>query len=95
LLRARLADPPSLKDLAKIVGTNQPRLSRSFRALFGTTVYGYLREARMQRARELVTGTRMPVKSIALEVGYRSTSDLTRAVKERFGMTPSELRERT
>ncbi len=48
----------------------------------------------MQRARDLLTGTVLPVKTVALEVGYRNTSDLTRSIKERFGMPPTELRER-
>jgi DNA-binding response OmpR family regulator len=94
LLRERLADPPSLIELARAIGTNQPRLSRSFRALFGTTVFGFLREARLQRARELLIQTRLPVKTVALEVGYRNTSDLSRSFKERFGLSPSEVRER-
>jgi DNA-binding response OmpR family regulator len=94
LLRERLAQPPTLNELAQLLGTNQPRLSRGFRALFGTTVFGFIREARLQRARELLIETSWPVKSIALEVGYRNTGDLTRGIKERFGMTPSELRER-
>lgn len=93
LLREHLAEPPSLNDLAQTLGTNQPRLSRGFRALFGTTVFGFIRELRLQRARELLTSTALPVKSVALEVGYRNTSDLTRGIKERFGMTPTELRE--
>jgi AraC-like DNA-binding protein len=94
LLRERLTDPPTLNDLAQLVGTNQPRLSRGFRALFGTTVFGFIREARLVRARQLLVETCWPIKSIALEVGYRNTGDLSRGIKERFGMTPSELRER-
>lgn len=94
LLQDRLADPPSLDELARLVGTNQPSLSRGFRALFGTTVFGFLREARLRRAHELLTETRTPIKAVALEVGYRNTGDLSRAVKERFGLTPSELRDR-
>jgi len=92
ILREHLADPPSLNDLAQKLGTNQPRLSWGFRALYGTTVFGFIRELRLQRARELLTGTALPVKSIALEVGYHNTSDLTRSIKDRFGMTPTELR---
>lgn len=93
LLRERLAQPPTLNELARLVGTNQPRLSRGFRLLFGTTVFGFIREARLLRARELLIETRWPIKSIALEVGYRNTGDLSRGIKERFGMTPSALRE--
>lgn len=95
LLQERLADPPSLDELAREVGTNQPSLSRGFRALFGTTVFGFLREARLQRARELLAETNQPVKAVALTVGYRNTGDLSRAIKERYGLTPSELRDRS
>jgi len=94
LLGERLADPPTLDDLAQLVGTNQPRLSRGFRILFGTTVFGFIREARLVRSRELLIETRWPIKVIALEVGYRNTGDLSRGIKERFGMTPTELRAR-
>lgn len=94
ILRERLADPPSLTELARLVGTNQPRLSKGFRTLFGTTVYGFVRESRLQRARELLAATQLPVKSVALEVGYRGTSDLTRAVKGHWGLTPTALRQR-
>lgn len=94
LLRERLADPPSLDQLAAELGISQPRLSRDFRALFGTSVFGFLRELRLQRARELLTTTTLPIKTIALEVGYRDPRDLGRGIKQRFGMTPSELRER-
>lgn len=94
LLRERLADPPSLNELARTLGTNQPRLSRGFRTFFGTSVFGFVHGLRLQRARELLIGTSLPVKTIALQVGYRNTSDLSRIIKERFGMTPTELRER-
>jgi len=93
ILQENLAEPPSLQELARTVGTNQPQLSRGFRTLFGTTVFGFLRETRLQRARELLIGTNLPIKTIALEVGYRNSGDLTRSVKERFGMNPTALRD--
>lgn len=95
ILCADLVDPPSLNNLASMLGTNQPRLSRSFRSVFGVSVFGYLREQRLQRARELLISTSIPIKAIALEIGYRNTSDLTRGIKDRYGMPPSELREQS
>lgn len=94
LLSERLADPPTLDDLAAEIGMSQPRLSRGFRALFGTTVFGFLRELRLQRARELLTETTLPIKTIALEFGYRDPRDLSRGIKQHFGLTASALRER-
>jgi DNA-binding response OmpR family regulator len=94
ILRERLANPPSLTELARIVGTNQPRLSKGFRTFFGTTAYGFVRETRLRRARELLAETQLPVKTIALQIGFRGTSDLTRAVKGHYGVTPTVLRRR-
>lgn len=49
-------------------------------------------EARLQRARRLLLDTDLMVKSIAPEVGYRQTSELTRAMAARFVATPTALR---
>jgi transcriptional regulator GlxA family with amidase domain len=48
-----------------------------------------------QRARELLTRTRLPVKALALEVGYRNTSDLSRGIKDRFGTSPGDIRRQS
>lgn len=93
VLCAELSAPPSLSRLAAMIGITQPQLSRRFRDTFGTTVFGFLRETRAQRARELLVQTHLPVKTVALEVGYRNTADLTRNLKSYFGMTASELRD--
>lgn len=42
LISERLADPPSLVELARLVGLNDCALKARFRQAFGTTVFGYL-----------------------------------------------------
>jgi DNA-binding response OmpR family regulator len=92
LIERHLAEPLSSAELARAVGLSQRALARGFAALFGSTIRGYVREARLQRARRLLLSSDLLVKTIALEVGYRQTSDLTRAITARFGATPTELR---
>ena len=92
LIERHLSEPLSSAELAARVGLSQRALARGFTALFGTSTHGYLREARLQRARRLLQDTDMLVKTIALEVGYRQTSDLTRAMVARFGASPTALR---
>ena len=48
IISDRLNNPPCLKDLAKQVGLNECTLKRGFRQLFGTTVFGYLYQQRME-----------------------------------------------
>jgi AraC-like DNA-binding protein len=46
--------PPSLIELARQVGINDRKLKQGFRQLFGTTVFGYLQDYRMQQAKQLL-----------------------------------------
>src|SRR5690606_31851454 len=46
--------PMTLKELAKKIGTNEFLLKRDFKTLFGTTVFGYVFEVRMKKAKELL-----------------------------------------
>ncbi|MBD0336279.1 MAG: helix-turn-helix transcriptional regulator, partial [Cyanobacteria bacterium Co-bin13] len=54
ILRRRLEDPPSLMELARAVGINDHKLKVGFRQVFGTTVFGYLHERRLERSQQLL-----------------------------------------
>ncbi|MEM9541987.1 MAG: AraC family transcriptional regulator [Cyanobacteria bacterium P01_E01_bin.42] len=80
--------PPSLLELAKKAGTNDYKLKIGFRQVFGTTVFGYLRNQRMERARQLLVEKQMNVSEVAQSVGYNSLSRFSKAFKHYFGITP-------
>ncbi|MGH1346855.1 MAG: helix-turn-helix transcriptional regulator [Nannocystales bacterium] len=90
-LLAQMEDPPSLAELARAVGLNEFKLKAGFRALFGQPVFAYLRDQRMQKARELLSGRRHSVAEVALMVGYRNPSKFAAAFRKRFGIRPSAL----
>ena len=97
LLQARdtllmdLANPPDLNTLARACGTNRTTLQQLFHAKLGMSVFGYVREQRLQRARALLTEGVQGIDAVALRVGYRHGSNLSRAFKQRFGLAPSQL----
>lgn len=84
--------PCSIIDLAKIVGINQTKLKSGFKELFGTTVFGYVRELQMQEARRLLLEEKCYVSEVADQVGYKQPQHFTAAFKRRFGILPSELK---
>lgn len=88
LLKANLADPPSLEELGRRVGCSPYYLSRIFSAQMGMTIPQYLRELRLERAAELLRSGRYNVTEVALEVGYNSLSHFSQAFHERFGCCP-------
>ena len=88
ILIDNIESPPSLLELAKKAGTNDYKLKIGFRQVFGTTVFGYLRNQRMERARQLLLERRMNVSEVAQTVGYNSLSRFSTAFKHYFGITP-------
>lgn len=90
-LLADLAATPDLTSLAKGCRTNRTSLQRLFQEHLGLSVFGYLREQRLQRALALLREGRHSVDSAARLVGYASGPALSRAFKQRFGIAPSRL----
>lgn len=92
-LEKRMADPPSLHQLASHVGMSLSKLKQLFPDVCGLPPYGYLRQARMERAFGLLQTTDMSVTEVALEVGYNSPSRFSKAFFTRFGFNPSDARK--
>jgi len=82
----------SLDDLADRAGTSRATLVRDFRRLADTAPLGLLTDLRLDLARRAVVQTDRGLADIALDVGYRSQSALSRAFQRRFGAAPSEMR---
>ena len=85
-----MIDPPSLKTLSKLVGTNEFKLKVGFKSVFSNTVYGYLSDYRMEHARKLLTVENSRIKEIAAKVGYSNPSHFIAAYKRKYGITPKQ-----
>lgn len=93
LLLANLRDPPDLGALSADVKLSAKRLNRGFRQIYGTTVFDYLRDARLDAARQaLESGSAMPLKQMAWELGYGQVSNFVTAFRRRFGVPPGAYR---
>lgn len=92
LLTSKIHNPPTIVELAKLIGINEYKLKRGFKELFGTTVFGYIHTIRMSMARRLLLGTDKSAKEIAYETGYSSPQHFSNAFKKKFGVTPNSVR---
>ncbi len=91
IVENNLISPYPLKTLAHKVGLNDFKLKRGFKELFGYTVFGYLRELRMQEARKLLLIRKDSVTEVSGEVGYQHPHHFSAAFKKRFGVLPGVL----
>jgi AraC-like DNA-binding protein len=84
-----LEEPPSLFALSNSVGLSHVKLNRGFRQVFDTTVFGYLRRMRLQKAKRLLETHQMNVTEAAFAVGYNSLSSFSRAFYGQYGVKPN------
>jgi AraC-like DNA-binding protein len=56
--------PPSLSQLAKIIGINEYKLKRGFKEIFNNTVFGYLSEVRLELAKNDLLETKKPLPKL-------------------------------
>lgn len=83
--------PPTIPELAKQIGINQCYLKKGFKEMFKSTVYEFVIEQRMLKAKMLLSLNTQSVSQIAEEVGYSNTSNFSNAFKRYTGLYPSEL----
>nr|WP_239057730.1 AraC family transcriptional regulator [Pseudodesulfovibrio sp. JC047] len=86
-----LENPPSLVQLATFAGLNEKKLKLGFRQIFGTSVFGFFREHRLQKAHTILREGNRNVTETAYAVGFQSLSHFSRAFKKRFGILPKHF----
>ena len=90
ILDQRIVDPPSMQDLSRQVGINATSLRAEFHQAYGMTVFGYVREQRLQLARALLRTRDLPVSAIGYQVGFGNPGAFATAYRRRFGQSPSQ-----
>jgi AraC family transcriptional regulator len=69
------------------------RFARMFKACTGVAPHHYVLGRRLQRARELLRSTALPVGDIAVRCGFAHPSHFTSTFHRAFAMTPSRFRQ--
>ena len=90
ILIQEMASPPTLSQLSSRLCLSVGKLENGFRDLFNTTVFGFLKEYKMQRARQMFEKADANVSEVAWAVGYVNLSHFSRAYKKRFGILPKQ-----
>lgn len=67
-------------------------ITRMFRERTGLSIGDFQLQIRLERARELLTKTNLPVGEIAFRVGFESGAALARAMRRESGLSPSDVR---
>jgi len=93
-IREHLAEPISVSDAAKAIGTSERTLQRAVQRTMGTSPIRFVQDLRIERASHLLRTTDMSLETISRKVGYEQPNTLRVLIRERTGKTTSALRNR-
>jgi AraC family carnitine catabolism transcriptional activator len=93
LLHDSIEQPPSLTAAATALKVSPRQLQRLFRAHLGCSFKRFDRELRLERARELLEQTSLPVLEVAVATGFGSVEHFSRSYKAQFGTSPGRARQ--
>ena len=87
-----MRDAIGMKQVADHLHLNASYFSVLFKEQTGFTFSEYLTRRRLQRAKELLAQTRMPIGEIAEQVGYQTAKYFIKVFKDSESISPSQYR---
>ena len=81
--------------MAQSIGISRTHLQRLYKQHFSVSCIDDVINARMNRAKQLLTYTDLRIQEIALQCGYHNESHFMRQFKERVGMTAVQYRNQS
>lgn len=94
IIEKNISDPCSIDELSKLVGVNRTKLQKDFKDYFGTTIFGYIADVRMDKAQQMILHERdMKIAEIAYKIGYKNANHFSTAYKKRFHINPQDTRK--
>jgi AraC-like DNA-binding protein len=91
ILLQHIGEPLTIKELSRKVAINECYLKKGFKEMFGTTIFDFYQNQRMEHARYLLYEKGLSVTEVSLMLGYSSISHFSTAFKKHTGIKPCEL----
>ncbi|WP_441246997.1 helix-turn-helix domain-containing protein [Kitasatospora sp. McL0602] len=87
------AEPVAIREHARRLGLDEEALRREVRRATGGTPKGYIVQARLSRAKDLLLTTDRSVREVARDVGFDDPAYFSRLFGRRVGQSPAAFRE--
>jgi transcriptional regulator GlxA family with amidase domain len=88
LMENNLEEPFPIASLSELVGVSTRHMERLFAAYLKSTPSRYYLELRLQRAKHLLTSSRLSVTEIGLACGFTSMSHFAKCYRVSYGISP-------
>lgn len=76
------------------MGINRNKLYYGFRTQFGMTISEFVKTQRLAEGYRLLTETNLSIADVSSQVGFQYQCNFSTSMKAKYGLTPSQLRNR-
>ncbi|CAN7758978.1 helix-turn-helix transcriptional regulator [Paenibacillus sp. LjRoot153] len=90
---ANITNPVTLHDLAYLSGRSLSSFKRDFKAVYNTSPLQWIRNRRLDRAKEMLIHSSLSVTEVCFSTGFENVSHFSKVFKLRFGIPPSALKQ--
>ena len=88
-----LFDPLSIEELSGLANVSVPTFKRKFKQFFGESPGRYIRQKRMERARELLKINTDSITEVAFKCGYPDPGHFSKVFRQHVGLSPRQYRQ--
>ena len=92
VLLARVAESPSVQEIAREVHMSLTQAKKVFTATYGCGIKTYFNELKLYHAKRLLGDQNLCVAEISAKLGFSSPSYFCRMFRGKTGQSPSEFR---
>ncbi|HEV7298480.1 MAG TPA: XylR family transcriptional regulator [Tepidisphaeraceae bacterium] len=92
-IQAHVIEPITVEDILRRVPVSRRSLEYRFERIMGRTPAAHLRRLRVERVKELLIETQLPISDVAIQGGFGSPEYLSAAFKQAEGTTPLKFRQ--
>lgn len=93
VVEQNITTPVSLNDLAYLSGRSLSAFKRDFQAIYNSSPLRWIRNRRLDIAKELLLHTSLSVTDVCFSTGFENVAHFSKVFKERFGVAPSTYKQ--
>ncbi len=94
-IRQHVGEGIQVSDVVRTVAVSRSTLEVRFKAFTGRTIHAEIQRAQVERARQLVATTNLPLRQVAVAAGFRYLQHMATVFRLHTGQTPGEYRKRS
>lgn len=85
---------PTIQEMASIAGMNAQKMNEIFKEEYQQTIHSFITQQRLEDAHAAIELSDIPLKEVAMKLGYSHVNHFSNAFKRQFGYAPSSIRKK-